>query len=506
MQSSIHVARWVRLLEGAGFDVVLFPVIDAPVHPLLRNVDVLLPELVVPKTVPGNPAAASSASRPKRRLCAIGRALAHLLSRRIHSDRPQNTAPRSVWTAPLVLRYPRRALIQAINIARYGHPDSPRHVNRPANLNSNPARRLQALPKFKPRSEVGGACAVRLVPLRLTLEDLGGHDPRATKPPPAASGEVVDPWFAARALTKAIAQIRPDLIHSMEFQHCAYLVLEAKGLIAGAFPRWLASNWGSDIHHFAQFDDHRRQIVRVLENLDFYAAECERDVALARNLGYVGPVFPIVPSSGGFDLAACTRLRAPGPTSARRIVVVKGYQHFVGRALTALQVVADNADLLAGYEVLVYSATPDVVAAAQEIRRARGIDLRCLPRLSHDEMLAIFGRARIYIGLSESDAISTGVLEAMVMGALPIQTNTSCCNEWFADGEGGFIVDLKAPGTISERLRRALQDDALVDRAAAANWEVAQRRLDIREIQAKVVESYGVVLHGARHPASTARE
>ncbi len=234
--------------------------------------------------------------------------------------------------------------------------------------------------------------------------------------------------------------------------------------------------------------------MRVLADLDVYAAECERDIALARELGYAGPVFPVVPNSGGFDLDACAHLRTPGPASMRRAVIVKGYQHFVGRALTALQVIAGNADLLGDYEVLVYSATPDVVEAAQQIERVHGIKIRCLPRLSHEHMLAQFGRARIYVGLSESDAISTGALEAMVMGAFPIQTDTSCCNEWFADGEGGFIVDLKAPETISDRLRRALQDDALVDHAAAINWEAAQRRLDIRQIRTKVVEAYGAAL------------
>ena len=106
----------------------------------------------------------------------------------------------------------------------------------------------------------------------------------------------------------------------MEFQHCAYLVNEAKPLVSGPFPRWLASNWGSDIYHFARFPAHRRQIVRVLGNLDHYASECLRDVDLARDLGFRGSVFPVVPSSGGFDLEACKRQWAPGLTSARRLV------------------------------------------------------------------------------------------------------------------------------------------------------------------------------------------
>ena len=62
-----------------------------------------------------------------------------------------------------------------------------------------------------------------------------------------------------------------------------------------------------------------------MANLDYYAAECRRDVELARELGYRGAVFPVIPSSGGFDLADCARLRAPGPTSARRVKPTRGH-------------------------------------------------------------------------------------------------------------------------------------------------------------------------------------
>jgi hypothetical protein len=50
-----------------------------------------------------------------------------------------------------------------------------------------------------------------------------------------------------------------------------------------------------------------------------------------------------------------------------------------------------------------------------------------------------FANSRIYIGASRSDGISTSFLEALVLGAYPIQTNTSCGNEWV---EKGFHAQL----------------------------------------------------------------
>jgi hypothetical protein len=48
-------------------------------------------------------------------------------------------------------------------------------------------------------------------------------------------------------------------------------------------------------------------------------------------------------------------------------------------------------------------------------------------------MLQLFAESKIYIGLSESDEIGTFLLESMGMGAIPVQTSTSCCDEWFQD-------------------------------------------------------------------------
>lgn len=97
-----------------------------------------------------------------------------------------------------------------------------------------------------------------------------------------------------RTLASLIQRIKPDLIHSMEFQHCGYNVLEAKKYYHGDFPSWLATNWGSDIYHYRQFDDHRAQITKLLRNIDYYSCECDRDVSLAQELGLTAKVMPVM--------------------------------------------------------------------------------------------------------------------------------------------------------------------------------------------------------------------
>jgi glycosyltransferase involved in cell wall biosynthesis len=328
--------------------------------------------------------------------------------------------------------------------------------------------------RFTPTlAELGGAAALQAGSVRLGESDCAA---------PVLNGPGV---LAAR-----IRALRPDLIHSMEFQHCGYLVLRARELYGPGFPTWLATNWGSDIFYFGRFPDHRAQIERLLAAIDFYSCECARDVAIARQFGYSGPVLSGVPNSGGFDLEHVASLRSSRRPSRRKVVMVKGYQHFAGRALTALKVLEAFASQLNGYRIVLYSVSEAPRQRALELKHARVLDIEVIDWATHEQILAHFGEARLYMGISISDAISTSALEAMAMGAFPIQTNTSCCDEWFNDGEGGFIVPPDDFDVICDRFGRALTDDALVDRAAEVNWRTVKTRLDKNIIAPKVLEFY----------------
>lgn len=291
-------------------------------------------------------------------------------------------------------------------------------------------------------------------------------------------------------LAQVIRRIKPDLVHSLEIQHAGYLTLAARERLGSQFPAWIVTNWGSDIYLFGRLAEHRERIRAVLSACDYYSCECERDVRLAKAMGLKGEVLPVLPNTGGFDLAHVARFREPGPTSARRLIVLKGYQHFAGRALVGLRAIALCADELQGYRVAVYSASRDVRIAAELVANSTGIPIDVVSRCSHDDILRLHGRARVYIGLSISDGISTSLLEAITMGAFPIQSCTACVDEWIVDGETGLSVPPEDPATVAAAIRRAVSDDALVDHAATQNERLAAKRLDKSVIQQQVVTMY----------------
>jgi len=299
-------------------------------------------------------------------------------------------------------------------------------------------------------------------------------------------------------LKQVIKMVKPDIIHSLEIQHAGYLTLAARKRLGGRFPTWIVTNWGSDIYLFGRLAEHVDKIKAILTSCNYYSCECQRDVQLAKDMGLQGEVLPVLPNTGGFDLARVSQFRQPTTTSARRIILIKGYQGWVGRALVALRAIALCASELSSYRVAVYLANDEVKIAAELISQSTGIPIDIVPRCSHDEMLRLFGSARVYIGLSISDAIPTSLLESMVMGAFPIQSCTSCANEWIEDGKTGFIVPPEDPDVVAAAIRRALTDDSLVDYAAELNHRVAKERLDQSIIKPQVIAMYKKVAEQAR--------
>jgi hypothetical protein len=296
--------------------------------------------------------------------------------------------------------------------------------------------------------------------------------------------------YRVRQLRRLIKGLRPDIIHSMEIQAAGYLTLQVRKQHVGPFPPWIVTNWGSDIYLFGRLAEHVDKIKEVIGSCDYYSCECQRDVHLAKQMGLKGEVLPVLPNAGGFDLARANQFKQPGSTSTRRLVLLKGYQGLFGRALVGLRAIALCSNELKDYRIAIFLPSPDVKIAAELVSQSTGIPIDLISFCSHDDTLRLYGRARVYIGLSISDASSTSLLEAMVMGTFPIQSCTACADEWIVDGKSGFIVPPEDPETIAIAIRRAVSDDKLVDGAAEINGQVARERLDESVIRPQVVTMY----------------
>ena len=294
----------------------------------------------------------------------------------------------------------------------------------------------------------------------------------------------VDNWFRASLVKRAIKTFKPDFVHAMELQNAGYIA--AKAMASKSNSKLIATNWGSDIFWFQQFPKHRQKLEQLLKTSDYYSCECNRDVALAKSLGFQGHVMPVIPNAGGFWKEVMDQ--QVSLLRDRKVIAIKGYHGWVGRAKVALEAVEAIAADLKSYRLVVYSANRGTIKLAKQISSRTGLDITVFGKgkLSHNQVLELFASAKIYVGLSLSDGISTSLLESMAMGAIPVQTATACCDEWFTDS-GVKVTEItakKVQAAILAGLKLA-EDQSLSDK----NRQIIRTKANAEEV-AKIAQGF----------------
>jgi glycosyltransferase involved in cell wall biosynthesis len=110
----------------------------------------------------------------------------------------------------------------------------------------------------------------------------------------------------------------------------------------------------------------------------------------------------------------------------------------------------------------------------------------------------LHGRARVSLALNRSDGNSLSFLEAITMGAFPVQSSSCCCAEYVSHGRGALYVPATDAAAVSVALRRALTDDELVDAGAELNTGIVAEHFDHGRIREQVIDVYeGIVADSA---------
>ena len=293
----------------------------------------------------------------------------------------------------------------------------------------------------------------------------------------------------AGMLSRVLTNNQFEYVHAIEIQGAGYLLsdqdpkkLESKKIIL--------TNWGSDIYYFKSLDEHLVKIKNALRIADYYSAECVRDYSLAREYGFKGIDLPCIPNAGGFEISK--QDEGSISPSARSQILIKGYGGQFGRADLPISIIPTIFQNHPKYTFFIYSVTPDTLALIQDLPKQVRQRIRISEvgsGLSQKEMLHEFRNSRIYIGCSESDGISTSFLEAVVSGSYPVQSGTSCANEWVQKGAHASIVNLTSKELLFAT-EKALVDDQLVDKAAIENLRLAERELSSEVIKKQALTFY----------------
>jgi len=292
----------------------------------------------------------------------------------------------------------------------------------------------------------------------------------------------------AHGLRTIIKNLEFDYIHALEIQGAGYLLSEALGGQDKPTASTIITNWGSDIYYFKDFPEHRAKIIAVLKLADFYSAECRRDYKLARDLGFTGKELPCIPNAGGFEISEKIGLKA----SERTQIIVKCYGGQFGRGQLIIQALHNILVEFPQFRVLLFSVTEDLLGALSELEKRFSDQVQYFSQskpIPHPELLLEFANSRVYVGASISDGISTSFLEALVSGAYPIQTNTSCADEWVLKGAVASLPNLESID-IESAIKLALSNNILVDAAQQDNFTVAKEYLQKQKVLEEAVTFY----------------
>lgn len=287
-------------------------------------------------------------------------------------------------------------------------------------------------------------------------------------------------------LEKIIKEIKPDVVHSFEMQSCSYPIIKTMNKFSNI--KWIYSCWGSDLAYYQHIKGHSEKIKSILSRINFIHTDCQRDYNIAVQLGFKGKHLGVIPGGGGYDLGMNEKYRHE--LKDRRYIVVKGYQHKFGRALSVIYALEKIQNQIKEFEVVVFGAHKEV----DDYVKSKKLPFIVYPkdRISHSEIIEIMGKSIIYIGNSISDGMPNTLLEAMFMGAFPIQSNPeNVTAEIIKHGINGFLIqnpeDIDA---LSGLIFSAIEDKEMLENALQTNFKISLERLDYNTNQQKIINLY----------------
>jgi len=242
----------------------------------------------------------------------------------------------------------------------------------------------------------------------------------------------------AEFLNDFIEKKEIEVIHSFEMQSCSYPLLPI--LLKKEKIRWIYSCWGSDLYFYKDVKNHRIKIKQCLKRIDAIFTDCKRDNHIAQELGFKGKLLGVFPGGGGYNLE---NENLDKTYDKRNAIIVKGYQNTFGRAYNVLNAFNLAKESLTAFDLIVFSASKNISQIILSIQdKFNSITIyNKTEEISHQNFLDIMGTSFLYIGNSISDGIPNTLLEAMIMGVYPLQSNPGgATQEYLKDGFNGRLI------------------------------------------------------------------
>lgn len=299
---------------------------------------------------------------------------------------------------------------------------------------------------------------------------------------------------AEKEFEKVVVNIKPDVIHCFEMKLSGIPIFEVMKKYH-EIP-FIYSSWGSDLYAYKKLGVKSDEVKNFLKRVDYLLTDCHRDFNIATSHGFLKKYLGIWPGNGGILIPT----QAIKDQDEREIIMIKGYEDQFGKALKIIEAFEKlSVEQLKRFRFIIYSTDKSVYEKIENSDVFKKLNYQVFQRgefIENQTLLEFMGNSVLHIANSTSDGMPNALLEAMGMGAFPIQSNPGgATEEILTHGKNGFLIDNPFDSDeIKEHIIGALQSNLLRKNAQDYNTLLISKNYDRRILGKKIANIYSEIL------------
>ncbi|KKU14536.1 hypothetical protein A3A20_00330 [Candidatus Wolfebacteria bacterium RIFCSPLOWO2_01_FULL_45_19] len=286
------------------------------------------------------------------------------------------------------------------------------------------------------------------------------------------------------ALNKIVRSIKPNIFHA----HYA----GKNGLLAALanFHPFILTAWGSDVLLAGKSKLKKPFVKYALKKADLITCDAEHMKKAIIELGVEPEKIKIIYfgiDTKKFQPAKSYKLKAKSyeVISLRSLEPVYDVETLVRAAPLVLRQIPEANFIIAGRG----SEEEKLKKLASELGVLRNMEF--IGFVKQNDLPCLLQSADIYVSTSLSDAgIAASTAEAMACGLPVVITNTGENELWVKNGAGGFIVPVKTPKILAEKIIELLKNPQTRRQFGETNRKTIEEKNDYYTEMAKAERSY----------------
>lgn len=284
-------------------------------------------------------------------------------------------------------------------------------------------------------------------------------------------------------IKQLIRRIKPDILHAHFISDCGFW-----GALTGVHPLVLSA-WGSDVLVQPNKSRILRYFVRyALKRADLVTTEGENAIREMISLGADPTKLKLV--FHGVDIRKFRPkkehrvLNSPVVISNRNLKPIYDVETLIKSIPVVLEQMPEVKFIIAG-DGLQKDYLRDLAESLNVLD-----SITFMGWVPHDQLPDYLAAADVYVSTSLSDTVSISSLEAMACGLAPVVTDVGDILRWIEDGKTGFVIPVKSPDLLAEKVIYLLKNEELRRKMGKANRRLIEEEANYEKEMVRMGKLY----------------